>query len=242
MGTSPLLSVVVPAYNEARRLPATLDRVANFLKDSGTWRPAEIIVVDDGSRDETAAVAESFVPPAGIVMRVLRLGANRGKGAAVRSGLAASQGDWVLITDADLAAPIEDLRTLREAGVDLAVGSRAVRRELISRRQPWPRDLMGRSFNLMLRVLRLTDMRDTQCGFKLIEGDLARGLAQRLRLDGFAFDVEMLARARRMGRTVREVPVRWEHVDESRVRPVRHSLQMARDVLRLRLWLWFERK
>lgn len=242
MGTSPLLSVVVPAYNEARRLPATQDRIASFLRDSGSWIPAEIIVVDDGSRDETAAVAESFVPPAGIVMRVLRLGANRGKGAAVRTGLAASQGDWVLITDADLAAPIEDLNTLRAARVDLAVGSRAVRRELISRRQPWPRDLMGRSFNLMLRVLRLTDMHDTQCGFKLIEGDLARALAQRLRLDGFAFDVEMLARARRMGRTVREVPVHWEHVDESRVRPVRHSMQMARDVLRLRLWLWFERE
>lgn len=240
MCTSPFLSVVVPAYNEARRLPATLDRIARFLKDSPAWVPTEIIVVDDGSRDETAAVAEGFEPPAGVVMRTLRLGVNRGKGAAVRTGLAASKGAWVLISDADLAAPIEDLDTLRDAGVDLAVGSRALRRELISRRQPWPRDLMGRSFNLVLRLLRLTEMHDTQCGFKLIKGDLARWLGGRLCLDGFAFDVEMLARARKLGRTICEVPVRWEHVDESRVMAVRHSLQMARDVLRLRVWLWFE--
>jgi dolichyl-phosphate beta-glucosyltransferase len=234
------LSVVVPAFNEARRLPATLDRIARFLMDAPAWVPAEILVVDDGSRDETALVAEGFEPPAGVVTRTLRLGVNRGKGAAVRTGLAASRGAWVLISDADLAAPIEDLDVLRAAGVDFAVGSRALRRELISRRQPWTRDLMGRSFNLLLHILRLTEMHDTQCGFKLIEGNLARQLAGRLRLDGFAFDVEMLARARKLGRTIREVPVRWEHVDESRVRAVRHSLQMARDVLRLRVWLWLE--
>lgn len=238
MQALPRLSVVVPAYNEASRLPATLARIAEFLEGAPRWRPAEVIIVDDGSRDQTAAVGEGFGGRDGVEVRVCRLAVNRGKGAAVRTGLAASRGEWVLISDADLAAPIEDVDLLLAAGADLATGSRALRRELISRRQPWARDLMGRGFNLLLRVLGLTALRDTQCGFKLLRGELARTLGQQLRLDGFAFDVELLARTRRLGGSIREIPVHWEHVDESRVRAVRHSLQMARDVLRLRLWLW----
>lgn len=232
------LSVVVPAFNEAHRLPATLTRVGSFLAASDRWLPAEVIVVDDGSTDGTVALAEGHPGAPGVQVRLLKQGENRGKGAAVRAGLAASRGDWVLVSDADLAAPIEDVELLRAPDVDLAAGSRAVRRELISRRQPWPRDLMGRGFNLFLRALGLTSLRDTQCGFKLLRGDLARKLAAVLRLDGFAFDVEMLARARRLGATIAEVPVHWQHVDESRVQALRHSLQMARDALRLRLWLW----
>lgn len=238
MQTGVRLSVVVPAFNEAHRLPATLTRVVSFLAASDRWLPAEVLVVDDGSTDGTATVADHHAGAPGVLVRVLNQGENRGKGAAVRAGLAASLGDWVLVSDADLAAPIEDVDLLRAAGVDLAAGSRAVRRELISRRQPWPRDLMGRGFNLFLRAFGLTSLRDTQCGFKLLHGGLARKLAASLRLDGFAFDVEMLARARRLGATIAEVPVHWQHVDESRVQAVRHSLQMARDSLRLRLWLW----
>jgi len=237
MQTPPRLSVVVPAFDEESRLPGTLARITAFIEGTQRWRPAEVIVVDDGSRDRTAAVGERFGGGDGVEVRVCRLPVNRGKGAAVRTGLAASQGEWVLISDADLAAPIEDVDLLHAAGVDLAVGSRALRRELISRRQPWARDLMGRGFNLMLRGLGLTVLRDTQCGFKLLRGELARTLSRSLRLEGFAFDVELLARTRRLGGSIREVPVHWEHVDESRVQPVRHSLQMARDVLRLRLWL-----
>lgn len=238
MSTLPRLSVIVPAFDEASRLPSTLARIATFLARAPHWRPAEVIVVDDGSHDETASVAEAFGGRDGVEVRVCRHAVNRGKGAAVRTGLSASRGEWVLISDADLAAPIEDVELLHAAGADLAAGSRALRRELISRRQPWARDLMGRCFNLLLRLLGLTGFRDTQCGFKLLRGELARELGRQLRLDGFAFDVELLARARRLGGSVREVPVRWEHVDASRVQPLRHSLQMARDVLRLRLWLW----
>lgn len=241
MQTLPRLSVVVPAFNEESRLPGTLARVLSFLEGAERWRPAEVVVVDDGSRDGTAAVAEGFGGRDGVEIRVCRLGVNRGKGAAVRAGLAASRGEWVLISDADLAAPIEDVDLLHAAGVDLAVGSRALRRELISRRQPRARDLMGRGFNLMLHALGLTSLRDTQCGFKLLRGEMARVLAGRLRLAGFAFDVELLARTRRLGGSIREVPVHWEHVDESRVQAVRHSLQMARDVVRLRVWLWLNR-
>ena len=174
-------------------------------------------------------------------MRLVPLGRNRGKGAAVRAGMAASLGERVLISDADLSAPIEEVEALLKSGADVAVGSRGVLRELIVRRQPLVRDTMGRIFNVGLRLLGLTRLRDTQCGFKLLEGELARRLAGALRLDGFAYDVELLARAERSGATVAEVPVRWYHVEASRVRPFRHGLQMLRDALRVRLWLWIGR-
>ncbi len=234
----PRLSIVIPAFNEERRLPVTLERICNFLTGRGDWRPAEVIVVDDGSTDRTVAVARAFTPPAGIELAVLTLGANHGKGAAVRAGLTAACGARVLISDADLATPIEELDVLAGHAVPLAVGSRAVRRELIGKRQPLPRDLLGRTFNLFLRLLGLTAFGDTQCGFKLLDGELARRLAGELRLDGFAFDVEMLARAVRAGAATAEVPVRWNHVEESRVRPLRHGLAMLADAVRIRLWLW----
>ena len=237
----PRLSIVIPAFNEERRLPVTLERICTFLGGRDDWRPAELIVVDDGSTDSTAATARAFAPPADIELAVLTLGTNRGKGAAVRAGLAVTRGARVLISDADLATPIEELDELAGRAVPLAVGSRAVRRELIGRRQPLPRDLMGRSFNLFLRLLGLTALRDTQCGFKLLDGELARRLAAELQLDGFAFDVELLARAARAGAAIAEVPVRWNHVEESRVRPLRHGLAMLADAVRIRLWLWGRR-
>lgn len=208
-----------------------------YLHGHEALQPAEIVVVDDGSTDRTAAVGEGAETVPGVRVRVIRLDRNRGKGASVRAGLAASRGERVLISDADLATPIEEVERLLASAVDVAVGSRGVRRELIVERQPLARDTMGRIFNLILRTLRLTRLRDTQCGFKLIEGSLARRLAAELRLDGFAFDVELLARAARAGATIAEVPVRWRHVEASRVRPLRHGGQMLRDVLRLRIWL-----
>jgi len=238
---SPQLSVLIPAYNEALRLPATLERVAAFLCARILPQRAEILVVDDGSRDATARLAEEFVAPEGVTVRVVRLPENRGKGAAVRQGLLASRGAWVLLTDADLATPIEEYDRLAAAGTPVAVGSRALRRELIQRRQPFHRDVLGRLFNCALRLLGLTTLRDTQCGFKLIEGGLARQLGHELRLDGFAYDVELLARAARRGAAVTEVPVRWFHVADSRVRTFAHGLEMLRDALRLRLWLWLGR-
>jgi dolichyl-phosphate beta-glucosyltransferase len=232
------LSIVIPAFNEEGRLPATLAAIADYVAVREELLPAEVIVVDDGSSDGTSGVAERTPAPAGLTLRTLRLARNRGKGAAVKAGLAASAGSWVLISDADLATPIEELGTLLRSGAPVAVGSRGVKRELIARRQPLPRDVLGRLFNVGLRALGLTSLRDTQCGFKLLEGELARTLGGELRLDGFAFDVELLARARRHGAAIAEVPVRWSHVESSRVRPLRHGLQMLRDALRIRLWLW----
>jgi len=232
------LTVVIPAFNEEHRLPATLARCAAFLAARPDLCPAEIVVVDDGSRDATARVVESFSGSPSVAVRLVRLRANRGKGAAARAGLAASRGERVLISDADLATPIEELDVLLARSAGIVAGSRALRRELIARRQPLPRDLLGRLFNVALRVLRLTRFSDTQCGFKLLDGELARRLAGELRLDGFAFDVELLARAEQAGAAVEEVPVRWSHMDASRVRPLRHGLRMVLDAVRVRYWLW----
>jgi len=234
-GRMPKLSVVVPAYNEAERLPGTLQRMAAYLVTPAEWIPAEIVVVDDGSSDETAAAAERVLAPAGVVHRVERHPFNRGKGAAVRTGVALSRGARVLISDADLATPLEELGRLWPLCDDrtVVVGSRAVDRRLIERRQPWYRDLMGRSFNLLVRILVGGGIHDTQCGFKLFPGQLARHLARVQRLDGFAFDVELLARSRALGYETREIGVRWRHVEASRVSPLRHSLEMFRDLLRI---------
>jgi dolichyl-phosphate beta-glucosyltransferase len=232
------LTVVIPAFNEEHRLPATLARCAAFLAARPELCPAELVVVDDGSRDATARVVEEFSGPPTVAVHLVRLDTNRGKGAAVRAGLAASRGARVLISDADLATPIEELDVLLAHPAGVVLGSRALRRELIARRQPLPRDLLGRVFNVALRALRLTRFADTQCGFKLLDGEVARRLAGALRLDGFAFDVELLARAERAGVTVEEVPVRWSHMEASRVHPLRHGLRMACDAVRVRLWLW----
>ena len=241
MATRHRLSVVIPAFNEASRLPVTLERIGAFLGASPRWLPAEVVVVDDGSSDETWVVAQRAGLPAGVELVAKRLPSNRGKGAAVREGLAASHGEWVLISDADLATPIEEIDTLAAVGADLASGSRGLQRELILRHQPPLRELGGRALNLAFRLLGLTHLTDTQCGFKLLEGGLARRVAVQLRLDGFAYDLELLARAERAGGRVVEVPVRWFHVEESRVRPLRHGLQVLRDAVVLRCWLWLGR-
>ncbi len=236
--TSPRLSIVIPALDEAQRLPPSLERIGSYLRGDPMRLPAEVLVVDDGSADDTAKMAAAVRMPAGIDLRILVHPTNRGKGAAVRTGFAAATGAWVLLTDADLSAPIDEL-TVLFAAVDVdcvVIGSRAVDRRLIVRRQPWYRDLMGRTFNLGVRALALGDLHDTQCGFKLFPGELARALAASQRLNGFAFDVELLVLARSWGHTIREVGVRWRHVEASRVSPIRHSSQMIRDLLRL--WWW----
>lgn len=237
---SPRLSVVIPAYNEAGRLPATLERIAGYLEGHPHLLPAEVVVVNDGSTDGTVAVVEGWQPPPGVALVLHSLQENRGKGAAVRAGLFLASGELVLISDADLATPIEELEKLLPHRGGVACGSRALDRRLITRKQPFLRDRLGRAFNWVLRLLGLTHLKDTQCGFKLLPGPLARRLSQELRFDGFIYDVELLTRAQRLGFPVVEVPVRWAHVEASRVQPLRHGLAMLRDALRLRLLLWWE--
>lgn len=233
-----VLDIVIPAFNEAGRLPASLQRIGEHISSGQRWLPARLIVVDDGSTDGTEEAARRIELPHRLRLQVLSHRRNRGKGAAVRTGLAASTAALVLITDADLAAPIEELDRLAAAAEQdaLVIGSRALRRDLIFVRQPAYRDLMGRTFNLLVRALLVPGIHDTQCGFKLLPGRLAAGLAAVQRLDGFAYDVELLLLARRWGYELRELPVRWHHVEASRVAPLRHSSQMLRDILRLAWW------
>jgi dolichyl-phosphate beta-glucosyltransferase len=208
------VSIIIPAYNEEKRLPATLTRILEFLFDGG-WEFSEIVVVDDGSRDLTRKIAEQ----AGA--RVLANEGNRGKGYSVRRGMLAAKADWALLTDADLSAPIEELEKLwsvaehRKAAV--AFGSRALDRSLIGVRQSPFRDLSGRIFNFVMRALTGLPYHDTQCGFKLFRADAAREIFSRQRLEGFGFDVEVLYIAHRLGYSCAEVPVRWNDVAGSKV-------------------------
>jgi len=231
------LSVVIPSYNEARRLPSTLVEIVGFLESHPGWLPAEILVVDDGSRDQTASVAGAAALAADITLRCLVHDRNMGKGAAVRTGFGAAQGDVILLCDADMATPIEEIEALNESFTGgVAIGSRALDRSRIEQRQPRYRDLMGRTFNLAVQLLAVPGLGDTQCGFKLFDGDLGRRLAAEQRIDGFAFDVELLFLARAWGKEIREIPVRWRHVEESRVQPLAHSADMFADLLRIGWW------
>jgi dolichyl-phosphate beta-glucosyltransferase len=229
--TASSLSVIVPAYNEAGRLPATLARVRAYLQDLG--REHEILVVDDGSADTTAQVARA----AGADVRVLRHETNRGKGYAVRRGMLAATGTRRLITDADLSTPIEELVKLEaeiEHGFDIAIGSRAVAGALIEVHQPAYREAMGRLFNLLVQALLLPGLCDTQCGFKLFTARAAEAAFSPCRLDGFSFDVEALYVARRRGLRIVEVPVVWRNDTASRVSLGGGSAAFA-DLVRIRL-------
>ena len=228
------LSVVVPCFNEAVRLPGSLEQVAAYLEMQGA--AFELLLVDDGSRDSTPQLIREAASADDHVQAVL-LAANRGKGRAVAEGVARSRGGMVLISDADFSAPIEEMPKLEAAiaaGADVAVGSRAKRgaREVD---QPLHRRLMGKTFNLLVQGLLLPGIWDTQCGFKLFRGDVARELFGRLRTDGFAYDVEILLLARRSGYQISEVPVRWINSSTTRVQTVRHSREMLSDVLHIRL-------
>lgn len=208
------ISIIIPAFNEEKRLPSTLTAVNNYLAAS-SWEFAEVLVVDDGSRDATVEVAK------GAGISVLRNPGNRGKGYSVRHGMLQAKGAWALFTDADLSAPIDELEKLWSAverdGAPCAIGSRALDRSLIGVHQSTFREGMGRIFNLLMRMETGLAFRDTQCGFKLFETPAAREIFGRQRLDGFGFDVEVLFIAKRLGYRVLEVPVRWNDVAGTKV-------------------------
>ncbi|HWE31211.1 MAG TPA: dolichyl-phosphate beta-glucosyltransferase, partial [Polyangia bacterium] len=208
------LSVVIPAFNEATRIERTLERTVDYLNGRGErW---EIVVADDGSRDQTAATVQRYIAAHGdAAVRLVALPHNRGKGAALRAGVAATRGERVLLMDADLATPIEELESLSRAldeGFKVATGSRAVATSNVTRPQSSLRVLLGRAGNLWIRSLAVPGVHDTQCGFKLFDGDIARDLFARCREERFGIDIEVLCLARRkLGLDIAEVGVRWEH-------------------------------
>jgi dolichyl-phosphate beta-glucosyltransferase len=222
--------VVIPAYNEAARLPPTLERIRRHL--AGT--PHEILVVDDGSEDDTAARA------AAAGADVVRNEGNRGKGYSVRRGMLLARGARRLMTDADLSTPIEEVDRLMakmDEGYDAVIASRALPGSNIEVHQPWYRENAGRLFNVCVRVLALPGLQDTQCGFKLFTARAADEAVGAARLDGFSFDVEALFVARRRGFRIAEVPVTWRNDEATRVGTLRGAMAFV-DLARIRLNAW----
>jgi len=235
------VTVVVPAFNEARRLPAlleTLEQRGQEIFGAAGLRLAELIIVDDGSTDETASLLRDR-PSAGFALRGISFPANRGKGAAVRAGMLAAAEPLALLADADMATPFEEVGKLAaalEGGADIAIGSRGLAGSDIVVHQPAHRELAGKGFNLGLRLLTRLPYRDTQCGFKLFRLARARPLFELQRIDGFAYDAEILVLARRLGLRVSEVPVRWFDDPNTTVKLFSASSRMALDLLRI-AWL-----
>jgi len=237
------LSVVIPAYNEETRLPATLERVFEYLR--GRAEEGEILVVNDGSRDSTAGLARQFAASRAsprVAIRVLENPGNRGKGYSVRHGILEARLDWTLFSDADLSSPIEECEKLFAAaeagGCEVAIGSRALDRSLIGVHQSVLRENAGRIFNLFVRLATGLPFADTQCGFKLFRLRAAREIFGRLRLEGFGFDVESLYLARKLGFRAVEVPVRWNNAEGTKVRVLGDSLDMFLDLWRVRRYDW----
>ena len=213
------ISIIIPAFNEQGRLPDTLRRVEQYLQETA-WDFHETLVVDDGSTDGTVDAAMRFAH-ANPNIHVLRNPGNRGKGYSVRHGMLEAKGEWRLFSDADLSTPIEELEKLwcavAEGNDEIAIGSRALDRSLIGVHQPGLRESMGRVFNVVMRAATGLPISDTQCGFKLFRADVAQEIFSRQRLERFGFDAEILYIAFKRGYTIAEIPVRWNHVEGSKV-------------------------
>jgi dolichyl-phosphate beta-glucosyltransferase len=232
----PFLSIVVPAYNEERRLPQTLPRIVEFLKAQDY--PGEVIVVDDGSGDTTASVVEGIA--AGAPMVKLIRNEHRGKGYAVKTGVMAAQGDHIFLCDADLSMPIGEVANFLPPALeeyDVAIGSREVEG---ARRydEPGLRHLMGRVFNTLVRLLAVRGFQDTQAGFKCFAREAAREVFPYQTMDGWGFDVEILFIAQKRGYRIVEVPINWYYMTNSRVSPVGDSIRMFREILQVRMNDW----
>ena len=232
------LSVVVPAYNEAPRLRVTVPRLHEYL--AGLGEPVEIIVVNDGSGDGTPQVVLDLARTYSEV-RLVHRERNRGKGASVRRGVLSARETHVMFTDADLSAPIEEVAKLRAKlaeGYHVAVGSRRLLGSDVQVRRPWLRRLADRAFSGLAAVLLRPGITDSLCGFKAFERSAAEAIFRRQCIDGFAFDVEVLWLARRLGYRVTEVPIVWRDDPERPIRPFRDSAAMVTDLLRVRLDAW----
>ena len=229
----PELSIVIPAFNEELRLPVSLAQISAYVRLGR--RETEVIVVDDGSRDRTSDIAQSFrdeIPR----LRVIANGQNRGKGYSVRHGMLEARGRFVLFTDADLSAPIDEADKLLQAldTYDVAIGSRALDRRLISVHQSRLRELAGIIFNLIVRVILRLPFVDTQCGFKAFRREPSRIIFQQQQIDRFGFDPELLYLARHHGLRAVEIPVRWAHSPDTKVHMLRDSVQMFLDIFVIR--------
>jgi dolichyl-phosphate beta-glucosyltransferase len=230
----PTYSIVIPAYNESARLGGTLDKVLAYVHTRG-WS-AEVIVVNDGSRDNTEEIARQFANKDPI-MRVVNNPGNRGKGYSVRNGMLHARGQIVLFSDADLSSPIEESSKLieaLEAGADIAIGSRWLRAETQIQRQPLHRQIFGRIFNLLLRLTLGLQFKDTQCGFKAFKQHTVQAIFPLQKIERWGFDPEILFLARKFGFKVEEIPVTWGHSGGTRINPLIDGSRMFMEMLHIR--------
>jgi dolichyl-phosphate beta-glucosyltransferase len=230
----PTYSIVIPAYNESARLGATLKSVLSYVHSQG-W-DAEVIVVNDGSRDNTAEIVRSFAA-ADPILRLVENPGNRGKGYSVRNGMLNARGRVVLFSDADLSSPIEEAPKLfaaLEDGADIAIGSRWLRAETQTQRQPLHRQIFGRIFNLLLRLTLGLQFKDTQCGFKAFKQPAVQTIFPLQKIERWGFDPEILFLARKFGFKVKEVPVAWGHSGGTRINPLIDGSRMVQEILHIR--------
>jgi glycosyltransferase involved in cell wall biosynthesis len=233
VGGQPIVSIVVPAFNEATRIGDSIKQIDQFMRRSPL--SFELIVVDDGSSDRTAEVVSRSKVKG---LRLVKNGRNQGKGYTVQQGVLAASGAYVLFTDADLSAPIEELDKLLDVALkedaDVVIGSRAVDRSFIEKHQSRLRELSGMTFNLMVRLLLGLPLQDTQCGFKLFHRARSRRVFEQQTTRGFGFDAELLFLAKRNGLKILETPVRWRHAEGSKVSVLRDGMRMFLDLIRIR--------
>jgi dolichyl-phosphate beta-glucosyltransferase len=237
--SNPFLSIIIPAYNEERRLPSSLAKIAEFLRQQPYQ--SEIVVVENGSTDRTTAVVEQFqrsqVEP-GDPFVVLLLHSEKGKGNAVKRGVMAGRGEFLLISDSDLSVPIEETirflpPVLNKQHYGVAIASREVP-GAVRHGEPFYRHVMGRVYNFLVRILAVPGIQDTQCGFKCFSHAAATSIFPRQRISGWGFDVELIAIAQRQGIPVVEIPVNWYYGAESRVRPIHDTINMVRELMKIR--------
>lgn len=229
------LAVIIPAYNEQDRLPPTLKRLAEFFATEPYT--VQVITISDGSKDNTDALVQEFAT-SHPNFSLINYSPNRGKGYAVRKGMLEADAEYILFSDADLAAPIEEITKLWaaiEKGTEIAIGSRPLKESNLEIRQPWYREMLGRAFNKAVQLLAIRGIDDTQCGFKLFSQKAARDIFSRCKLDGFGFDFESLMIARDLGYPISEVPIRWSHQEGSKVSLVRDGTRMLSELIKLNL-------